>query len=525
MFRRRKNNEKINGSSSVGVDLARVLPVSDKPWWKQPYLIRLNLILLVPLFSSATSGYDGSMMNAQQVIPTWRLYFDYPKGGKLGLVNAIFYVGKVCALPVVTILSDRIGRRKPILLGLILCIVGTVIQAAAVNYGMLVVSRYVLGAATAFMAQPSPLLITELAFPTHRGKITALYQTFFYFGAILSAWASFGTVHLSSNWAWRGPAALQAFFPVIQLSFWWFLPESPRWLLANERSEEARSVLVKYHGNGDENSPLVHFEMNEIQETIRIERELNAQSRWKDLTATPANRKRSAIAISLGFFSQWCGNGVVSYYLTLVLNSVGITDPTNQALINGLLQIFNFFISVFLGAFMVDRLGRRVLFLWSAAGMMLAYIAWTVLNAEFLKTRASGLGIAVIPMIFVYYFHYDIAFTPLLYAYSAEIFPYRLRGLGLSLTLLSTYIALIFNLFVNPIAMAAISWKYYILYCCMNACILVVIYFLYPETKGHSLEEIAKVFEGDDAAVNLGPKNVDELDGTVEHEENYREKS
>src|SRR5437879_5429196 len=121
-----------------------------------------------------------------------------------------------------------------------------------------------------------------------------------------------------------------------------------RWLLANERSEEARSVLVKYHGNGDENSPLVHFEMNEIQETIRIERELNAQSRWKDLTATPANRKRSAIAISLGFFSQWCGNGVVSYYLTLVLNSVGITDPTNQALINGLLQIFNFFISVFL---------------------------------------------------------------------------------------------------------------------------------------------------------------------------------
>lgn len=171
-------------------------------------------------------------MNAQQVIPTWRLYFDYPKGGKLGLVNAIFYVGKVCALPVVTILSDRIGRRKPILLGLILCIVGTVIQAAAVNYGMLVVSRYVLGAATAFMAQPSPLLITELAFPTHRGKITALYQTFFYFGAILSAWASFGTVHLSSNWAWRGPAALQAFFPVIQLSFWWFLPESPRYVLA-----------------------------------------------------------------------------------------------------------------------------------------------------------------------------------------------------------------------------------------------------------------------------------------------------
>lgn len=147
-----------------------------------------------------------------------------------------------------------------------------------------------------------------------------------------------------------------------------------RWLLANERAEEALSILVKHHGNGDVNSPLVQFEMKEIQETIRIERELNAQSQWKDLIATPANRRRSAIAVSLGFFSQWCGNGVVSYYLTLVLTSVGITSPTHQALINGVLQLFNFFVSVFLGAFMVDRLGRRFLFLWSATGMMLAYI-------------------------------------------------------------------------------------------------------------------------------------------------------
>lgn len=169
------------------------------------------------------------MMNAQQVIPTWRSFFDSPKGGKLGLINAIFYVGKVSALPLVTFLSDRVGRRKPILLGLILCIVGTVLQTAAVNFAMLVVSRFVLGAATAFMAQPSPLLVTELAFPTHRGKITALYQTFFYFGAILSAWASFGTVRVPNDWAWRGPAALQAFFPVIQLCFWFWLPESPRY--------------------------------------------------------------------------------------------------------------------------------------------------------------------------------------------------------------------------------------------------------------------------------------------------------
>lgn len=128
-------------------------------------------------------------------------------------------------------------------------------------------------------------------------------------------------------------------------------------------------------------------------------------------------------------------------------------------------------------------------------------------------------------MIFFFYFHYGIAFTPLVFAYPAEIFPYRLRGLGLSLTMLSTYIALIFNLFVNPIAMASISWRYYILFCCINACIIVVVYFVYPETKGHSLEEIARVFEGDTAAVNLGGlKSVDGLTTTASHGEECQEK-
>lgn len=105
-----------------------------------------------------------------------------------------------------------------------------------------------------------------------------------------------------------------------------------------------------------------------------------------------------------------------------------------------------------------------------------------------------SVGIAVIPMIFVYYFHYDIAFTPLLYAYPTEIFPYYMRSTGLALTLFSSYLALIFNLFINPIAMAAITWKYYIVYCCLNFAIFAFIYLFYPETKGHSLENITEVF-------------------------------
>ncbi len=133
-----------------------------------------------------------------------------------------------------------------------------------------------------------------------------------------------------------------------------------------------------HHAGGDNNSPLVRFEMNEIRETLRLEKELSEGSSWKRIVTVPANRHRSLIAITLGFFAQWVGNAVISYYLVLVLNDIGITNSTYQALINGGLQIFNLIAAVFCGALMVDRLGRRTLFLWSAAGMGLSYVVSTI---------------------------------------------------------------------------------------------------------------------------------------------------
>jgi MFS family permease len=104
-------------------------------------------------------------------------------------------------------------------------------------------------------------------------------------------------------------------------------------------------------------------------------------------------------------------------------------------------------------------------------------------------------------MIFVFYFHYDIAFTPLVYAYRTEIFPYALRGLGVTLTYLVGHLGLIISLFLNPIAMKNIGWRYYTLFCILNALLFAIVWVLFPETKGHSLEEIAILFEGD-ATVN-----------------------
>ncbi|KAF9765838.1 hypothetical protein IL306_001805 [Fusarium sp. DS 682] len=384
----------------------------------------------------------GSMMNGLQTLPQWREFFGNPQGALLGLMNSVYPLGKVVSLFAVSYICDRWGRKLPLLIGLITCIGFATLQGLSQNLHSFIIARALLGFFTSFLGQPSPIIITELAYPTQRGKVTAL------------------------------------------------------WLVSKGRKEEARKVLVEYHAGGDADSPLVDFEMQEIELALTQEADAISAVSWAELFRTPANRKRTLIAVIVGWFAQWNGVGVVSYYLVLVLNTIGITKVKDQTLINGLLQIFNWLASTFLGALMVDRLGRRTLFLLSTGGMLVSYAIWTGLTAHFVGSRDESTGRAVVAFIFIFYLFYDIAWTPLLQAYPVEIFPYTLRGRGLSITYISTFTGLIVGNQVNPIAMKAITWKYYIVFCCILAVLFVIIWFLFPETKGHTLEEIREVFEG-----------------------------
>ncbi|RDW92962.1 uncharacterized protein DSM5745_00284 [Aspergillus mulundensis] len=503
----------------VGEALASVLPQNDKAWLRIPHLLQLNLILLIPLLSSAVAGYDGSLMNGLQSITQWKTYFDNPTGSILGVVNAAQSIGSVISLPVVGILSDKIGRRWTLLSGAIVIIIASAIQAASVQYGMFVFSRVLVGIGSMLVVQPSPMLIAELAYPTHRGKYTCAFWTMYYLGAILASWTCYGTQkHLSNDWTWRVPSIIQAGFPIVQVLLWWAVPESPRWLVAKGRTEEARELLARFHTAGEKNHPLVNFEMAEIVRTIELENRA-AETGWTALVQTPGNRKRTFIAVCVGAFAQWNGVAVVSYYLTLVLDTVGIKDTDTQTLINGLLQIFNF-IAALSAALFVDRLGRRTLFLWSAVGMLISFVIWTACSAVFDSTQASALGRTVIAFVFIFYFHYDIAYTPLLMGYPTEIFPYSTRSKGLTVELLSVYGSLIILAFVNPIALGNIGWRYYIFFCAFDVLVLVVTYFVFPETKGYSLEEIAGVFDGPSVVRAQSLEGKDAIEkGSVEHSE------
>ncbi|KAH6879481.1 sugar transporter [Thelonectria olida] len=492
-----------SGSASraaVGEDLARVLPDDGTPWYKKKNLVWLNYYAISMGLLAAANGYDGSLMNSLMALPQWFNFMDQPSGAWLGFINAIQSLSSTLAYPVVAYFANRWGRKKGLFVGYFFLFLGAFLQTFTPNQAGFIISRFFLGQPSAWWGGLAPLLITELAYPTHRSFLTALYNSGWYVGSALAAWVTYGTRNYETSWAWRIPSLLQIGVPIFVLPAALLIPESPRYLISRGKLSDARAMFTKYHAGGDEQSLLVDFEVTEIERAIEAEKAANSSSSWMDLISTPGNRHRTFISVTLGIFAQWNGVGVVSYYLAMVLNTVGITSVTDQTLISGCLQIWNLILAV-LAATMVDRLGRRPLFLISSIGMLISYTLISGLSGGFATTGTGSIGLAVVPFLYIYYGFYDIAFTPLVVSYPAEIWPYQLRARGIALTQLSTYAAIFFNTFVNPIALEAIGWKYYIVFAVILVIVTVTIYFYYPETKGHSLEEMAVIFDKDQAAV------------------------
>ncbi|KAL1407871.1 hypothetical protein Q8F55_007307 [Vanrija albida] len=434
---------------------------------------------------------------------------DHPRATKLGTIVAAQALGAIPGYIPAAYVTDKFGRRAAMALGYIIIIIGALVQTFTTGGWNMFGGRFILGFGGSFTGVAGGPYTAELAHPRNRAQTTALIQTCFYIGSVIAAWICFGAVYMRhTNWSWRMCLLFQVVVPIMALCVFPFVPESPRWLVSKDRVEEAHNILAKYHANGDKSDELVVYELQEIQEAIDMERAAAKGVSFKTFLETKGNRWRLAIILTVAFTSQWAGNGVISFYLVPILQSIGITNAAQQTGYNAGLQVFNWIFAI-VGALVCERFGRRKMWLTSAIGMFFSYVVITACSAAYANGHEPA-GKAVMAMLFVYFFFYDIGYTGLTLAYPLEILPFNLRSKGVAILLMCIMLSATFNTYVNPIALVSIAWKYYFVFLGVLIFAIVAIYFGFPETKGRLLEEIAVIFDGDEATLHAQTHLEDE---------------
>lgn len=497
-------SDKINEQSNILAKGCIDEFLINKSWWKVSYLRNLNLAIFIATLSSTTFGYDGSMLNGLQSLKIWYEKMGSPNGAILGALSNGTTFGMVLIFPFASGLSDRYGRRTCVIVGLIAIIIGAILQGASTCYAFFFVSRLIIGVGSTLGGVSAPTLISEIAYPSHRSVCTTFYNVCWYLGAIVAAWVTYGTRNIATEYCWKIPSYLQGILPLIQLALIWLVPESPRYLVSRGKHAEAEKILAKYH-TGDSQDPLdisfVQFELKEIEAALELEN-LTSSSEYLDFIKLKNFRKRLFLVLFTATMSQLSGNGLISYYLSKVLDSIGITSADKQLQINGCLMIYNFVVCSVIAS-VVRLFKRRTMFITCTSSMLFCFIIWTVLSAinQERNFKDTSLAKGVLAMIFLFFVSYNIGLNGLPFLYVTEIMPFSHRAKGVNLYFLWSAIVGIYNGFVNPIAMEVIEWKYYIVYCCILAVEVIAVTLFYVETSGFTLEEVAGVFGDDSIAV------------------------
>ncbi|KAK1845429.1 hexose transporter protein [Colletotrichum chrysophilum] len=349
-----------------------------------------------------------------------------------------------------------------------------------------------MGIGGAMVKVSAPALLQETAHPRLRPTVGSLYYGCYYIGSLLSSIMCIIGLSVPGDWSWRFPCLLILVGPAAVLSVLATVPESPKFLLLKGQEDKALQMLAKYHANGDINDELVQWEFREMKEAIKAEATSHKTS-YLDFFRTTGNRKRLFVSAVMAIGVNWVGNGIVGYYLAPVLRSVGISKPQDILSVNAGLAGWNLIVAEIAGLY-VEDFGRRPIFFVSMLGMIISCSFVMGFSAGFAETGTTALGVAAVPFLFLFFGSYDIAWTTLNYTYVAELMPFSLRTKGLAIYLCVQQLGNTFNQFVNPIALQALTWRYYAVYIAVDCLYAVIIYFCFPETKKMSIEEASMIF-------------------------------
>ncbi|KAA8573440.1 hypothetical protein MFRU_038g00300 [Monilinia fructicola] len=468
-------------------------------------MAQLEIILLLATLNAAVNGYDGSVMGSINSYAQYRSYFGFSltEGTPAtGIVYAVFTIGNLVGAGGAGPAADWKGRRWGMFLGAGVVIVGAIVQATSRDLAAFMIGRFLLGVGAAMGPSSALPYVSEMAHPSFRGAMTGIYTTFYFVGAIPGTFIPYGTSYINGPQAWRIPLWLQMMFSGIVFISVLFLPESPRWLIANDRHEEALDIMAKYHGEGDRNSPLVQLELREMMEDIS---KTGADKRWwdfRELFDSSEVRYRTMLTCAIALFGQWTGNGPVSYYYPQMLAGAGIEDNHTQLLLQGMQSVLSF-AGALIGAAYTDHWGRRPQLLLSTLTISLLFLIVLILNALNTTTspsthltvaKSSAASNAEIAMIFLFSFVFAVGWTPLQGLYAVEVLRYESRAKGMALYTLVGNVAGFYNTFVTGIAFSKAGWRYYYLFVFWDLLEAAFIYFFFVETKGRTLEELTEIF-------------------------------
>jgi len=332
--------------------------------------------------------------------------------------------------------------------------------------------------------------------------VGGLYGASYFFGAIGAAAVTLGTFSMTSNWAWRIPSFVQVMLSLIQVCFICFIPDSPRWLMFHGRYSEAFGILVKYHGEGDEDSEFVQAEFAQIKQALKMGPNI-AQTNRRTVFSTPGIRKRMVITAFLGLNLSWTGGGLISNFLSPILDSIGIRNYRTKNVVN-LAYVFVKFVNSSAIALIIPRFRRRTMYLACTISLFVVMVIFTVASADYSLTHSKISALEVLGSIFAFTLAFNLAFTNLTFTYVAELFPFHVRTSGMAMYEWWSHCGAFSSEFINPIGIDFVGWRWYIPYCVWNAFQVLVVYVMFPETSGRTLEELTILFHEDREALTDG---------------------
>jgi len=431
------------------------------------------LISLVAAVGGFLFGYDISIISGAVIF--MQKEFNLSVAG-LGFVMSSAQIGCVFGAAMGGALCDRFGRKKILFFAAVLFGLSAIFTAVAPTIGIFNTFRLIGGIGIGLASIVSPMYIAEIAPSSIRGRLVTLNQFAICVGLLSAVIVSY---FMSFNLGWRWMFASQGVPVIFFLGGLFIIPESPRWLIKKNRREDAFKVLKRINGDS-----AAQAEIKEIEESIHAESGKFSELFQKGI------RLALIIAVCLAFFQQWSGAQPLLLYAPLIFQKAGFVHASDAILQSVMLAAWLVVCTIF-AFWLVERMGRRRLLIMGALAMAVGMICISL----FFYFKMSG--IFLLFMMFISIGAYSISLAPLTWLIMAEIFPTRLRGQAMSIASVVLWISTVMVNQAFP-ALSSLSEKIFgsefgifLLYAAVCLITAAFVWFVLPETRGKTLEQIS----------------------------------